>query len=380
MLPLKEFFYRLRDHGLPLGIAEYTAVLQALQAGVGLSDQNALRKLCMVLWVKSDEEKLLFNRLFDEMLVQPATAVTESPEVDLPEVQKEPSIEEEPANLNPELVRKSSTNEMEKPESVHSMNRPSQNISLQTSEPSQIVQAIQHGQQHQNFTRPKYSMVNDYFPVTRRQMKQSWRYLRRPVREGPLVELDIEATIEKISQDGMFREPVLRPRRMNKAEVALLVDQDGSMVPFHVLSRQLIETILRGGRLQQTPIYYFHDYPTEYLYLEPARLQARQISNVLMNFNTFTAVLVISDAGAARGHLDSGRVSQTGFFLQKLAQYVRRFAWINPLPNPRWANTTAGEIARLVPMFDMSRRGLDDAINTLRGRYIYSEKSYPWMT
>jgi uncharacterized protein with von Willebrand factor type A (vWA) domain len=39
--------------------------------------------------------------------------------------------------------------------------------------------------------RPSCEMaLTDYFPVTRRQMKQSWRYLRRPVREGPLEELD----------------------------------------------------------------------------------------------------------------------------------------------------------------------------------------------
>lgn len=152
------------------------------------------------------------------------------------------------------------------------------------------------------------------------------------------------------------------------------------MVPFHALSRQLIETVNRGGLVQQTHVYYFHDYPAEYLYLEPARLEARQVLEVLMGFDAYTAVLVISDAGAARGGLDLQRVKQTGVFLQRLAQYARRFAWINPLPNPRWANTTAGEIARLVPMFDMSRRGLDDAINTLRGRYVYGEKRYPWMT
>jgi uncharacterized protein with von Willebrand factor type A (vWA) domain len=366
ILPLEELFYRLRDHGLPLGIPEYIAILRAMQAGIGLADSHSLRQLCKALWVKSEEDELLFDRLFDEMLAQPiAPHETETPEVP-PKASEEGTSE--PA---PEAPQTESAPPAE--------NWPSPEISLQTSEPTGIVQAIRYGQHHLDLERPKYSPLNEYFPVTRRQMKQSWRYLRRSVREGPPVELDVEATVQKISREGMFREPVLLPRRSNRAEIVLLIDQDGSMVPFHALSRQLIETVGRGGLLQHTDVYYFHDYPAEYLHLEPARLQAIQVLDVLMGFNAYTAVLVVSDAGAARGHMDRERVQQTGNFLQKLAQHARRFAWVNPLPNPRWANTTAGEIARLVPMFDMSRRGLDDAINTLRGRYVYGEKLYPWM-
>jgi uncharacterized protein with von Willebrand factor type A (vWA) domain len=372
--PLEDLFYRLRDHGLPLGIAEYMAVVRALQAGVGVADRESLRQLCRAVWVKSDEEKLLFQRLFDEMLAQPIAAqAAEKPEATSP-------APEEPGTASSPKAPGEPAREEVQPEPAPSPNRPSQDVSLQTSEPSGIVQAIRQGQGHLDLERPKYSLLTEYFPVTRRQMKQSWRYLRRPVREGPPVELDVQATVEKISREGMFREPVLLPRRVNKAEIVLLVDQDGSMVPFHALSRQLIETVRRGGLLQRAPVYYFHDYPAEYLYLEPARLQARRVLDVLMGFDPYTALLVISDAGAARGHLDAERVEQTRVFLRKLAQHARRIAWINPLPNPRWANTTAGEIARLVPMFDMSRRGLDDAVNTLRGRYVYGAKPYPWMT
>ncbi len=372
--PLEDLFYRLRDHGLPLGIAEYMAILRALQAGVGLPDQSSLRQLCKALWVKSDEEALLFNRLFDEMLAQPTTprereaaAAPKPPEEPKEKAGDESTPQEEPLEPSPPLDQPAET-------------LPSPEISLRASDPSQLVHAIRHGQHHTELDRPKYSLLTEYFPVTRRQMKQSWRYLRRTVREGPPVELDLHATVEKISREGMFREPVLLPRRVNRAEIVLLIDQDGSMVPFHALSRQLIETVSRGGLLQQTDVYYFHDYPSEYLYLEPSRREARQVSEVLMSFDNYTTVLVISDAGAARGGLDHERVQQTGIFLQKLAQHARRFAWINPLPNTRWADTTAGKVARLVPMFDMSRRGLDDAVNTLRGRYVYGEKLYPWMT
>jgi hypothetical protein len=38
------------------------------------------------------------------------------------------------------------------------------------------------------------------------------------------------------------------------------------------------------------------------------------------------------------------------------------------MPQKRWFGTTAGEIADLVSMFEMTRRGLQDAIDVLRGR------------
>jgi uncharacterized protein with von Willebrand factor type A (vWA) domain len=221
--------------------------------------------------------------------------------------------------------------------------------------------------------------MTEYFPVTRRQMKQSWRYLRRPAREGPPEELDVRATIEKIGRDGILLEPVLVPLRSNRAELVLLMDQDGSMVPFHALLRQLITTARRGGRLGQADVYYFHDYPDSYLYCDPARLEAQPIPDVLAVIGERAAVLIISDAGAARGNFDSERVERTEGFIQQLKQSVRLYAWLNPMPNTRWPGTTAGEIARLVPMFEMNRRGLDAAISALRGRYIYWEKMYPWM-
>ncbi|MCJ8282121.1 MAG: hypothetical protein MJK14_20350, partial [Rivularia sp. ALOHA_DT_140] len=51
-----------------------------------------------------------------------------------------------------------------------------------------------------------------------------------------------------------------------------------------------------------------------------------------------------------------------------LQQRVRNIAWINPKPQKRWLNTTAEEISNLVPMFEVSRSGLQDAISVLRGR------------
>ena len=208
---------------------------------------------------------------------------------------------------------------------------------------------------------------DEYFPITRRQMKQSWRYLRRPTHEGPSVELDVDATINEIGRTGHLLKPVLVPRRQNRFELLLLNDQDGSMVPFHMLSRRLAATALRGGRLGQADIYYFHNCPVEYLYRDTAFVEAELIQNVLHRRDKYTGVLIFSEAGAARGGLSIDRIKITKKFLHQLKQYTRYMAWLNPMPHSRWSRTTAGRIMELIPMFDISRRGLDNAISVLRG-------------
>ncbi|MEQ9553688.1 MAG: hypothetical protein RIM23_29195 [Coleofasciculus sp. G3-WIS-01] len=59
--------------------------------------------------------------------------------------------------------------------------------------------------------------------------------------------MDIKATVETMGRQGILLTPVLIPRRINRTDLVLMIDQEGSMVPFHRLSRQLVETAQRGG-------------------------------------------------------------------------------------------------------------------------------------
>ncbi|MBC6479577.1 MAG: hypothetical protein GDA56_19165 [Hormoscilla sp. GM7CHS1pb] len=52
-------------------------------------------------------------------------------------------------------------------------------------DPVQVVQAVRRSGRDRD-RRPRYSLLTEYFPVTKREMKQTWRYRRSPVREGAL--------------------------------------------------------------------------------------------------------------------------------------------------------------------------------------------------
>jgi hypothetical protein len=208
-------------------------------------------------------------------------------------------------------------------------------------------------------------------------MKQCWRFLRRPIREGIPTELDIKGTIAKVSQEGILTTPVLRPQRINRADLMLLVDQKGSMVPFHPLSRQLIETAQRDGKLRQANVHYFQNC-SEYddseqsyiLFQQPTLFQPVLLKNLFTTVNHRTAALIISDAGSARGWFDGDRVKKTEQFLEQLTKSVRYLAWLNPMPDEYWRGTSAEAISQLIPMFPLSRRGFNNAIALLQGRYL----------
>ena len=194
-----------------------------------------------------------------------------------------------------------------------------------------------------------------------------WRQMRRPQREGVPEELDVERTINSICRTGLFLRPVLQPRRRNQANLMVLVDQQGSMAPFAPLVEAAIESILRGGLLGKTSFYYFHDCPEEFVYQRPNLTNASSLEKVLQEKAKGNSILIISDAGAARGYYDKMRIAETKAFLQILSTYTYLYAWLNPMPQNRWLATTAEDIACMVPMFPLDREGLNDTVNILRG-------------
>ncbi|WP_138497109.1 hypothetical protein [Nostoc sp. PA-18-2419] len=459
-LPLLELFTKLREAGLPLGIEEYQLVLQAMQAGFGINDQAALKRLCRTLWVKSAEELRLFEHHFEQLISinsilptsekvvrysgqhqfslitrylilgfvgigiilgvgltlkqrtqapqptaqstlqptatpQPAAAPTSHP-TSIPRTQPTaiPKDTNQPdlifwslllaINLSggsgyiffrwisqrrfEQRINRSASLAKLTPSSVASAipTKLTQTIKDEVQVAQVVLQATSTSEE---ILYNRFILSTEYLPVTERQMKQIWRYLRRPVREGQRTELDVETTVKQIGHQGILLEPVLLPRRVNRAELLLLIDQDGSMVPFHEMSYRLARTSWRGGRLGRSGIYYFHNCPTEYLYRDRNYQEAELVSDIITHScSNRTAVLIYSDAGAARGGYSEERYELTKKFLAQLKQKVRYIAWLNPMPKKRWLGTTSGEIAHLVPMFEVNRRGLQDAVNVLRGR------------
>lgn len=213
----------------------------------------------------------------------------------------------------------------------------------------------------------------EFLPVSRRKMVYAWRRLRRPVADGPADVLDVAATVDRAARQGFYLAPVYGRRKRNHARLLLLLDHGGSMVPFHRLTRELAETAAAESDFESVDVYYFHNVPGGVLYLDPFRTRGVPMARVLGECTNDTGALIVSDAGAARRtELVVRRLAETVAFLGQMQAHMVRLAWLNPLPPERWRGSTAGAIARSVPMFAISADGLARAIDVVRDQYDFS--------
>lgn len=374
-LPLRELFDKLRQAGFVLGIDEYELLLEALMKGFGIPDEAALKRLCKTLWVKSVEEEKIFDDYFvkviskpiDNPLVTLEKPVTEQPPIPITQSQVKltPSKPRDKERVSPAQSQIQPSPEVDRFKPAEPESSPE--VALEMDDVVQLAKTKTR-EQFDSDADSSFLLFSDYLPLTKRQMKQTWRYLRRPIREGPLVELNVTATLEKIIQDGFFLDPVLVAQRMNRVELVLLLDVDGSMVAFHSLGDRIKETAMRGGRLGASRVYYFHNCPVDYVYGGPGYSPAVRVEEMLSGLSPNRACLLIfSDAGAARGGYSEDRLELTERFLRQCQQRLRYLVWVNPVPMERWGMTTAGEIAKLIPMFECDRLGLQNAVKVLRG-------------
>jgi hypothetical protein len=357
---LFQVFERLRRQGVPLGVSDYLEVIETIQSGVGLEDSGSFKGLCRLLWAKSREDQELFDLAFAE-LVEPQLQTISIPEPTPPS--KPPSTPSTPSTTPPQPTANQPEPQLQpEPEPEKEQEPQQQRVTL----PSRSV-----GQSFELKTelteKPHYYQLTPRLPISSRDMAGAWRQLRRPQRVGVPEELNVEDTINSICRSGLLLRPLLQPRRRNQARLVVLVDQQGSMAPFAPLIEAAIESILRGGLLGKTSLYYFHDCPEGFLYQRSSLTNTLALEAVLDEQAKGNSVLIISDAGAARGYYDRRRVAETKAFLKTLSAYTYLYAWLNPMPQTRWEVTTAEDIACMVPMFPLDREGLNDAVNILRG-------------
>lgn len=351
-VPLEGLYLHLVRNGFPLSVRDFEDALTALRQGHGLHRRDDLRWLCETLWARTDQEVIRLERLFRAF--------------------PRPSREEIRA-LTGEGTRPGEAG-LPQP-SERSPEAPAEAIP----EPAQQGPAIDFGAPAESglgLPRAQVSRrADDVFIFTPRPLVSlralivAWRRFRLAQRSGPAVELDIEATISEQCRRGMLAEPKLVPARRNQARLAVLVDASPSMVPWRHLN-QLVADSLDASQLGHAAIYFFDDTPEEDLYETDARNRPVPLAKALQDHRQ-CALVVVSDAGAARGRIDRGaRLRVTRHFVEKVRGEWSPIAWLNPMRRSRWSGTTAERIARLpgLGMFELNDDGLIHAVDYLRGK------------
>jgi uncharacterized protein len=340
---IKQCFLRLRHEGLLLGLDELLDAILAIQDGFSYEDTDAVRDILALIWCKSATERMIFGRIWTD-IIQDIPDYKEQEllsEIEDVKDQEYPINRDEIKQLDNSGQKKSTENENLSVMPIRAPYKP-----IQSEDRVDLKQ---------------------YYPISRRFMTYTWRYLRREIADGVEDVLDYEATAEQAALRGFFIAPVYRKRIQNHAHLILLLDQLGSMTPFHHYLRDLVDTASNNSTLKNVNAYYFHNVPGEILFYDTYLTQQVSRSNILESLDEFSSVLIVSDGGSARGNNDLDRIIETEFFLEQLYRKTYQVAWLNPMPQARWENTSAEIIAQTVKMFPMNEDGMSNALDVLRG-------------
>ena len=353
---LDEVIKRVRQD-FQLGISEYLAALKALKGGWG-NNEEELQETLQFLWCHSPSQQEQFLGLWDAVKVS---------------LEKKPT---EPKNKRKQKFK--SQPSKQKFKSQPSINLSTKSDVIKTTIP-QETKPLERQPTYRYATVPTRAsfMATDTdtptafpadFPLSRRAMVYLWQYVNRPVKDGSEDVLDVDETVERAARQGFFLSPVYARRETNHAHLLLLIDQNGSMTPFHYLTRELVETASCESTLERLDVYYFHNVPATSIYLDPYLTKSILRTQALKMCNSNTSVLIVSDGGAARGYRRFERFEATIQFLADIEQKTNHIAWLNPMPKNRWDRTSAQLIAYRVSMYPMNNQGLSNAIDTIMGK------------
>lgn len=341
-------FLELRK-GFKLGVSEYRAALDAVAGGFG-DDSEALAATLKLLWCHSLGEQSHFDPTWQSIQAQVKAQKRRKPP--FPGTKKTQPLAQE----SPQTMREPAT---PPPQTSLPEKRPEPELSAL---PVQAPSLLMGNEERSN--------PQAYYPISRRSMVYNWRYLRRPIADGPCDVLDIKATIQQVTRQGFYIAPVYVRRERNAARLLLLIDQNGSMTPFHHFTRDLVETAQQESTLDPENVraFYFQNVPTVTVYHDPYLTEPLPLSAVLSQCDQETSVLIVSDAGAARGYRIRERVRGTARFLYQLKRYTSLIAWLNLMSAKRWVGSSAEIIANAVDMFQADNDGLSNAIDVVRGQ------------
>ncbi len=215
-----------------------------------------------------------------------------------------------------------------------------------------------------------------------RQFQMAFRKLRQysARMQGEKSELDIGKTIDETCDKGGMLHIVYDKPRKNTIKLLLLIDSDGSMLPYGRLCNRLFQAVSKSNHFKDLKVYYFHNCIYDNLYRTPQCKRGDWVDTnwVLSNLDSEYKVIFVGDAAMAPLELfRRGGNSVIGIYneepgMEWLKRFKRRYKkqiWLNPIEEKSWDNMYGGEtlaaIREVFPMYELTLEGLEKGIKKL---------------
>lgn len=364
--PFYRFFQRLRlELGIELDTTQYSAFWEVvLSTPSPIDNWAALLDLCKILWLTKSEYEASFNQLFKEEVLALCKSLTGSNKentsnITPPIVPTKPPASTEAKGTSSGDGSEAEVSNPQIPLAEESNQPLDKNVTLylqfSDAEEDESGSPSPNQDLETEFLSNSYIFSDKYSALLDRRLQQKWKYLRsRNSIKKASNQLDIAATVQEKAKWRIINSPKYLVDRVSKPNILLLIDRSSSMVAFEYLEQHLIEALKVSLPKTKPHVAYFFNtldsfYQKQGLGVQELLTRRRE--------DKFT-VIVLSDAGAARGSSNPTRIRIIRTFIQQVRSRGHSMIWLNPFPEERWSTSSAEYIAYFVDMLAISLKGL----------------------
>lgn len=213
----------------------------------------------------------------------------------------------------------------------------------------------------QVFDDPQYYPVDVDANIGDNNIDASLASLKGIIEETNELYLDVPLTVKTGVKEGGLFLPIELEKTEDKLQVILLIDNGGYSMDYYIRTVQSLFKKMKTRFQHDLETYYFHNTIYKYVYDDERRTNPIPIKRIL-NKDPNYRIFVIGDAAMAPYELHEGSIIAWGRFTEKFKKIV----WLNPVSQKHWGITwTTTILKRIIPMYPMTPRGLEEAIRTM---------------
>ena len=394
-----EFFYTLRERGIPVTPTSFLRLQKALKLGL-IHSMNDFYTAARAILVKSERYFDTYDQVFAHFfrgvtLLEPEDVeLTEIAKALLQEWLKNPAEMAQALGLDEKKIQAMTPEELikyffdrlkEQTEAHHGGNR-----WIGTGGTSPVGHSGHHpggmrvGGRSRNKSAIKVAMERRYKdysqegPLTAFQMGEALKRLRRMIPTGPRDVVNVDKTIRETMRDAGEIEIIFDRRLTDRLKVVLMIDNGGwSMDPYV----EVVQTLFNYARSQfkDLKIYYFHNTVYSRVWGDPQRRHRPEPIDEFVRRDPETRLIMIGDASMAPYELmhTNGSIyieqkenNASMDRLKFLGKTFRHAVWLNPQTEEEWGHTwTVSVIRQVFPMFELTLDGLEKAVQHLMAKH-----------
>ncbi len=214
-------------------------------------------------------------------------------------------------------------------------------------------------------------------PLTKPMISEALKTLRNMIPSGPKDQVDVDETIYHTMKNAGEIEIIFKKSLRDRLKVILAIDNGGwSMDPYIPVVQTIFD--YSGAQFKDIKTFFFHNTIYDSMWEDPNRYRKPVKTDEFVRFDPQTRFIIVGDASMAPYELfaSDGSIYVTERSglpsidrLRFLADNFPHSAWLNPIPERMWHYTrTINQIRDIFPMFELSLDGLEMAVNHLMAK------------